>query len=594
MIKGRFLSLLLMVALVLGLAACSSPSPSAQGTSAAPAATSAAASSAEPSPDAEPAGGVSHDEFYNVTVFSQTSNYAGEQPGWFAKVLKDKFNMGWDIIASNLEGDTKFATMMAAGDLGEMVRFGDTENNYQDAINAGLLTDWVASGLLETYGSDIKATFPDALEYQKTVYGKGSAVYGLGHNLSNSSEGPSETKELVWGPYLRWDLYEQLDYPEINSMDDYLTVLKAMQDLEPKTADGSPVYGFSVWSDWDGSHMTLAKQYACVNGYNDDTGGLVLVHASENKYQDLLQEDGYYVEALKWYFKANQMGLMDPDSLTQTFSDVSTKTTNGQVLFTWFNWLRGYNVKENMEEGKAMLLVPFKGEKVYSYGNSVYGGGRTIAIGVKAKYPERIMELYNWAMSEEGMQLIANGPEGMTWEVVNGRQELNEFGLQVKADSKSIVPDEWGGGQYNDGANQFFSDYLASSMTSPVTGEPYSSNYWQSYLERPVTKAENAWRDHFGVKTSLEYFEKNDGLAIKKTFFTNEAVQEMPSDLAQMLGNVSTVIRNYSYQMVFASSEAEFDKLHAEMVTKCKGMGYDDVVAWNVEQAEKEFALRAQ
>lgn len=586
----KTLALLLACVMMLGMTACTG-TPAAQ-PSDDPAPTKAQTDDPQTSDDPAQSSGIDHSEFYEVNVFSQTSNYAGEQPGWFAKLLKDKFNMSWQIIASNLEGDTKFATMMAAGDLGEMVRFGDTESNYQDAIKAGLLLDWQETGLLENYGKDISANFPDALEYQKSVYGAGSAVYGLGHGLSNSSEGPSETEELVWGPYIRWDLYEQLGCPEIKDIWAYLDVLKQMQDLEPATADGSSVYAFSLWSDWDGSLMTLAKQYACVNGFNDDSGGLLFVHANEPKYQDLLQEDGYYIEALKWYYTANQMGLVDPDSLTQTFSDVSTKTTNGQVLFTWFSWLRGYNTEPNMNEGKALLMVPFEGEKVYSYGNSVYGGGRTIAIGTKAKYPERIMELYNWAMSEEGLTTIAAGPEGLTWEWKDDRQVLTDFGLAVKNDSQSIVPDEWGGGEWSSGNNQFFSDYLAGGTISPVTGETYSSDNWVSYQERERSLAENNWREHFGVNNSVEYFEKNDGIVVYKVLFTGESVAEMPSDLQQMLGNISTVIRTYSWQMVYAKDEAQFNSLYEEMKTMCAGMGYDQVVAWYVEQAEKEFSFR--
>ncbi|WP_252891626.1 hypothetical protein [Thermoclostridium stercorarium] len=62
-------------------------------------------------------------------------NKAGEQTGWFAKIVKDKFNIEMNMIASNVEGgDTKFATMMASGDLGDIVIFGsDSDNKWLDA-----------------------------------------------------------------------------------------------------------------------------------------------------------------------------------------------------------------------------------------------------------------------------------------------------------------------------------------------------------------------------------------------------------------------------------------------------------------------------
>ena len=57
-----------------------------------------------------------------LTVFSTLANYAGDQPGWFAKLIKDKFNIKLNIIASNLAGgQQKIGTMMASGDLGDIV-----------------------------------------------------------------------------------------------------------------------------------------------------------------------------------------------------------------------------------------------------------------------------------------------------------------------------------------------------------------------------------------------------------------------------------------------------------------------------------------
>jgi putative aldouronate transport system substrate-binding protein len=77
-----------------------------------------------------------------LTVFSTLANYAGDQPGWFAKLIKDKFNIKLNIIASNLAGgQQKIATMMASGDLGDIV-VGLGGRDYTDAIKAGMLLDW--------------------------------------------------------------------------------------------------------------------------------------------------------------------------------------------------------------------------------------------------------------------------------------------------------------------------------------------------------------------------------------------------------------------------------------------------------------------
>lgn len=48
--------------------------------------------------------GSKYQEFITVDVFDTVANYQGTQSGWFAKVVKDKFNMELNIIAPNVAG----------------------------------------------------------------------------------------------------------------------------------------------------------------------------------------------------------------------------------------------------------------------------------------------------------------------------------------------------------------------------------------------------------------------------------------------------------------------------------------------------------
>ncbi len=45
-----------------------------------------------------------YEEFLTVDVFDSQANYQGIQSGWFAKIVKDKFNMELNIIAPNVAG----------------------------------------------------------------------------------------------------------------------------------------------------------------------------------------------------------------------------------------------------------------------------------------------------------------------------------------------------------------------------------------------------------------------------------------------------------------------------------------------------------
>lgn len=73
--------------------------------------------------------------YYEIDVFSQNANFAGLQSGWFGKLIKDKFNIGLNITATNLEGGaSKLATLMVEGDLGDLLNFASvTSTDFTDA-----------------------------------------------------------------------------------------------------------------------------------------------------------------------------------------------------------------------------------------------------------------------------------------------------------------------------------------------------------------------------------------------------------------------------------------------------------------------------
>lgn len=540
--------------------------------------------------------GLNMDELYTVQVFSMMSNYAGIQPGWFAKILKDKFNMEHNIIATNLEGgDSKLATMMASGDLGDLVVFGDNSvDTIKNAIDAGLLLDWNDNDLLQTYGQTFLQEFPEALEYNKAMFGNGEKVYGIGYNVSYDSKGPNEGTDMIWGPYIRWDLYEALGCPEFTTLEEFLPVLKQMQEMCPTSDTGKPTYAFSMWSDWDNTHMMFAKQYGAMHGYNDgDTGNLLFINGAEPKYESFLEENGMYYRSLKLFYDANQMGLVDPDSISQKNADVTAKIADGQVLFSYFSWVTGYNTPTHTAEGKGMYMVPFKNEKVYSYAQSTYGGIRTTCIGAKAKDPVRLMDFLNWVYSDEGTMTYYNGPEGMAWNYgEEGKPKLTELGVQIYNNSTTVIPDEWGGGEYEDGRPKFSPGTVTNTTVSKVTGEPFLNKLWTSVLDMDTNPALENWREHMGVRTAKDYFVKNNLLSIYKVPFLPDGARMMSQDLEQKKATIGQIVQEYSWRMAFASSEAEFDSLWSEMRDKAYGLGYQELLDWTVEGAEAEFAAR--
>ena len=230
-------------------------------------------------------------ETVTLNVYTQLANYSGEQIGWFAQVMKDKFNVVLNIIN---EGDGTFVTRMESGDLGDIVVFGNDSDEYVQAINAGMLFDWEEDDLVQEYGSYVWENMQPALEKNKGISPNGT-LYGFGHNVGSSAK---DYEPFFYKPDIRWDLYKKLGYPEVNTLEDFADVLADMVKLEPTSDTGGKTYGVSLFPDWDGDMVMFVKSTGALYGYDEFGFGLYNVNTQE--YEDALKEGGMYLRALKF------------------------------------------------------------------------------------------------------------------------------------------------------------------------------------------------------------------------------------------------------------------------------------------------------
>jgi len=533
-------------------------------------------------------------EFITVDVFDAQANFQGIQSGWFAKVVKDRFNMELNIIAPNVAGggDTLYGIRSAAGNLGDLVIVGGDKGNLESMVTAGLIMDM--SGYLK--GKDIMRYETAIRDLNNRVSTTG--IYAIPSELSqNSPLTSSETMEPTYGPYLRWDLYEQLGYPEIKTLEDLLPVLKDMQELMPYSDVGNPTYAFSFFKDWDGNMMNNAKQPACLYGY--DESGFVLAKADGSDYQSIVDSDSIYMRTLKFYFEANQLGLVDPESPTQNYDSVFLKYQQGDIFFCVWPWLSqsAYNTLSNKEEGKGFMLATIDDMQIYSYGCRPMGNDQEIiCIGSNAKDPERLADFIDWLYSEEGVfnnsaQVAGGtaGPEGLTWERTENGPVLTDFGMQALMNGDVELPEEWGGGLWSDGISELnYKPIVQSDLTKD--GFPYAYQLWDSVTAMENTELDENWKEHMGAESTLEYLNAHNMIAVSPGCNFNYPSED--SEITTLRSQCRNIIVDYSWKMVFARDEEEFYSLQSTMQSKVKSLGYDAVYAFDLEAVKEKTAAQ--
>ncbi len=530
-----------------------------------------------------------YQDFIVVDVFDYSANYQGIQSGWFGEVVRKKFNMELNIISPNITrgGDTLFEVRAAAGNLGDLIICKGVNGQLQDLVNAGLI-----------YNMEDDLQDKDIMRYREAIENLNSCVgqdgiYAIPSQVSaNGPNVPSEGNEPVYGPYIRWDLYKELGYPEVNTLEELLPVLKEMQERHPTAENGAKTYGFSFFKDWDDNMMNAVKQPCCMYGY--DEYGVVLAKADGSDYQSIIEDDSVYVRMLRFFYEANQMGLIDPKSLNQNYEQCFEKYKEGQIFFSPWPWLgkSAFNTISNVEQGKGFMMAPVQDMQIYSYGCYPYGNQDSIiAVGSQCADPKRLVDFIDWLYSEEGIMIngaslsgAAAGPEGLTWEMREDGPYLTEFGREALMNGGDIeVPEEYGGGTWESGVSALNYKAVVQCEKSE-RGFHYYYELWDSVRALDTSALVEDWREKMGADTTMEYLRKNNMLLVAPGMLYTASVET--AEQTTIRYQCKRAIQNYSWEMVFAPDSQSFEELLDEMQATVKSYGYDVILEYDMTHAK--------
>ena len=520
-----------------------------------------------------------------IEIFDVAANYQGVQTGWFAKVVKDRFNIELNIIAPQVAGDAIYQTRSSSGNLGDIL-----------ILESGQFKECVDAGLIKDIGADIW-NYSNLADYkdQIDVLNNGlegndnGATYGIPTEMLSTSPTSYSQDTIYSSPLLRWDLYKELGTPDIADLDGLLDVLEQMMEKHPTNDAGDACYAMSLWPDWDGGDgmLGIANVVQLTTWYGEKIKGSAILKP-DGTFIPLTDKNGTYYKILKFLYEANQRGLVDPDSATQDWNSACAKMSAGQVYLMWYSWQTGFwNSTERLKDGTGFIFTPIADQEYYTDADAYYGSGRVWAVGSQVddeKYA-KIMEFLDWYASPEGLMFQHSGIEGFNYEVGEDGK-LTQINSNALMDNLN-VPEEWGGGGYNDGNNAINQWIVNANSINPLTGETYAVTYWSSYKEETLTDMKREWRERFDAEEPADYMKKNNKLVISPNVSVSLPVDT--TDIAVIRNQCNETICDYSWRMIYASDDANFDALWDEMSKTLDGYGFQDLVKFDTDKYQIEL-----
>lgn len=225
-----------------------------------------------------------------------------------------------------------------------------------------------------------------------------------------------------------------LKMPE--TIDDFYKVLQAFKTKDPNgngKADEIPLSlelkGSAFWQllQWFGITSDGKNRV-----YAEDDGKIIYVPT-----------DARTLEALKWFNKCWNEGLLDQEAFTQTWREIDAKGQSkeaellGAFMRSTIAWTVGFDRFDHYEIMPA--LTNHLGTKVVT-GTNVESKGR-FSLTNKVKHPEAIIRWIDYFATVEGSLNIQTGPEGEYWEWVDAaKTKWRRIKKDVQSTAESVTP----------------------------------------------------------------------------------------------------------------------------------------------------------
>ncbi|MBB6734032.1 extracellular solute-binding protein [Cohnella zeiphila] len=487
----------------------------------------------------------------------------GIQTDPVAKIIEEKTGVQIEITR-NPQKDVaaQVNTMLASGDLDDITYVaGDYSQDIAKNVTAAAKSGQIIplDDLVAKYAPDImnnpvlkartefnkKYASPDGQLWSITTYG--------GTTLETR---PSD------GIFIRWDLYKQLGYPQINNDDDLIKLLSDMKKLEPKTKEGKPVYGVGGWfgegSGW--GEALFRYGYAWSRGYYGYPD-LVAYYDAVNRdlyaKNAITDTDSPYWNGLRFAYKLNQAGLLDPDSATQHYDQADEKLKNGQYLMFFSGWQLGEPAnyfKSVGEEYKGYVALPaFQGHgNIQAMVNET--SGYQYVISKNCKNPEAAMRLINFLSTPEGSRLVNSGVEGQTWEMKDGKPAYTDAYVQ-----ESQSTSDWESTNLQTGLSLYnLLSPWSGNVISPFDKAYFNLNMEPGYISKNYSDVEIDAMAHYGVQNLTDIYLNS----AKTVMFINydSLFQPMSDELKTAAANINSYAYKNEFKVIFAKNDDQFAK----------------------------------
>lgn len=485
------------------------------------------------------------DEFTTLTFFSADSNVSNKFTDMIAKIITEKTGVKLEIFGPEIEPSDEIALMLAKGTYPDFIY---AKGDLPKLIEAKVVIP--LDDYIEKQGANVKKLYGEYLSRLKYTE-ENPSIYAL-----SAYEIKTKRYETSGTMQIQHNVLKEFGYPRITTLEEYENVLYAYKNKYP-TINGKETIGLSLNTDGWYWLLSLSNPGNFVLGYQDDGQWIVNQETFEAQYKFLHPEMHTFY---KWLNKMYHLGLLDPESFTQTEEQWREKIKNGIVLGTSFPlWgLKELNSKLIATDmgGHSFAFLPvtasseIKDASLKDYG---FSGGWGMSITSACKNPDLAFKFLDWFCSEEA-QILVN------WGVKDIHYAIDENGKRYET---TTIPGVAGIGKWTYPFPQAGSGYLDSTGNPFVKSTEASIMKSYSFIEKETLSA-------YGVKMWSEMFPSPQELGVAP--YGQVWLYPLNPETIDLVDRADAFVKQSIIQMVIGDKE-DFDSAWKNMQKGLKEMG---------------------
>lgn len=568
--KKRIISMLLTLVMVVSLVACSNPAPK-ETTSADDNGTSAEATTGE---SEEATTEEVKKDPVTITLMPANANLtSGVVGGWLGEYLAEH-GIILEIWAYSAD---KVNAILTGGDYPDIMYF-------SNKVDLNVLAEEGALLDLSQYMDRLPALekypeFKTAVSYiQNYVTDETDKLVvlptGVGEGAAKLNTGGASLS-------INWELYEKIGSPEIKTWEDTIDVFKKMQAEWPVSDTGIKTYAMHLYGGADNGYFKGIDNVMRLSGYSTGWCKWFLAgNTNTNEFDYLLEDDGIYKYALKYYNTLYREGLLDPDSITYDRKTViSIVDTEGSTLAGW-PCVPAY-------EKKGFMPLYFEDLRImYNSTSKPYGGSAYIGVSAKCENIDAALELLNLFTDPDSALIIKNGPQGELWDFdASGVPVLTEKGYNYYVNGEPVTIN-------GETFSYFNTTLMPNNGVLTSYGKAVIGSSWPEVIgaanETDIIKR---WKNHYKT-TDLKELLGDDLVTLSHdqnlAYFVENPTEE--EDL--LFAAAQDIIIQASWQMVYAEDDAAFEKIWDDAVAECEALGIKKLVEARKEALSKAVEVR--